>query len=71
MLGVNLDADTREAAVQKIHVATLLVFAIALPAAGSHFFASARKPCFTAGDIGYQLSDDKADFTIRIDNDLC
>lgn len=68
MLGVNLDTDSREAAVQRIHVAALLALAVAVPVAGSHFLAGARKPCFIAGDIGYQLSDGKADFTIRIDN---
>ena len=54
---------------QRIHVAVLLAVAAAVPAAGHHYFlAAAQKPCFVAGDIGYQLSNGKADFTVRIDN---
>ena len=54
----------------RTHVAALLLFAAAIPAAtAASFFTSSDKPCFIAGSTGYRVSDsDAANVTVRIDN---
>jgi len=54
----------------RTHIAALLVFILAVPAAtAGSFFTSNDKPCFIAGASGYQLSGSgSADVTVRIDN---
>ncbi len=47
-----------------------MVLIVAVPAAtASSFFTSSAKPCFIAGNAGYQLSGGAStDYTVRIDN---
>jgi hypothetical protein len=54
----------------RTHVAALLLFAAAIPAAtAASFFTSSEKPCFIAGSTGYRVSDSAAaNATVRIDN---
>ncbi len=54
----------------RTHIVSLMVLIVAVPAAaGSSFFASSAKPCFIAGNAGYQLSGAaSANTTVRIDN---
>src|ERR1700688_1873247 len=55
---------------KRTHIAALLILIVAVPAAtAGSFFSSNDKPCFIAGESGYQLSVGKsADVTVRIDN---
>jgi len=57
---------------RRTHIATLLVLAVAIPAATASFFASSNPnttPCFFAGNTGYRMADrGSADLTVRIDN---
>ena len=52
----------------RTHVAALLLFAAAIPAAtAASFFTSSEKPCVVVGSTGYQVSDSAAaNFTVRI-----
>jgi hypothetical protein len=54
----------------RTHLAALLLFAAAIPAAATaSFFTSSEKPCFIAGSTGYRVSDSAAaNVTVRIDN---
>jgi hypothetical protein len=54
----------------RTHIAALLVFAVAVPAAiAGSFNTSNDAPCFVAGNIGYRMSDNaSANVTVRIDN---
>jgi hypothetical protein len=58
---------------KRTHIISLLALIAAVPAAtAGPFFASTAKnakPCFNAGNAGYQLSGGPtADYTVRIDN---
>lgn len=53
---------------QRTVTAALLALVIGAPIVAASVLAPAKKPCFIAGDTGYQLSDGKADFTVRIDS---
>jgi hypothetical protein len=58
---------------KRTHLISLLALIVAIPAAtAGSFFASTTKnakPCFIAGNAGYQLSGSAtADYTVRIDN---
>lgn len=59
----------------RIHIVSLMVLSIAVPAAtagsylGSSAMTSNSKPCFIAGNAGYELSGSAAaNTTVRIDN---
>ena len=54
----------------RTHIAALLVFAVAVPAAiAGSFNTSNDAPCFVAGNTGYRMSDNaSANVTVRIDN---
>jgi hypothetical protein len=54
----------------RIHIVSLLVLSVAVPAAtAGSFFGSSAKPCFIAGNAGYELSGSaSANYTVRIDN---
>jgi hypothetical protein len=57
------------------HIFALLALVVAVPAAaiGANSLLSSATdaaPCFSSGNVGYQLTDSRnADFTIKIDND--
>jgi hypothetical protein len=58
---------------KRTHLVALMVLIVAVPAAAATAFftpsAAAPKPCFVAGNIGYELTGSAAaTFTIRIDN---
>jgi hypothetical protein len=58
---------------KRTHIISLLALIVVVPAAtaGSFFSSTAKnaKPCFSAGNAGYQLSGSAAaDYTVRIDN---
>jgi hypothetical protein len=55
---------------KRTHAAALLALLVAIPAAtAGSLFAPHDKPCFTAGDAAYRISDGAAaDVTVRIDN---
>jgi hypothetical protein len=52
------------------HIFSLMVLIAAIPAAtAGSFFASSAKPCFFAGNVGYELTGSAAaDYTVRVDN---
>jgi hypothetical protein len=54
----------------RAHIISLLALVVAMPAAtAGSFFGSSSKPCFIAGNVGYELSASKAaNFTVRVDN---
>ena len=54
----------------RTHIVSLLVLIVAVPAAtAGSFFSSSSKPCFIAGNAGYELSGSaSANYTVRIDN---
>ena len=54
----------------RIHLISTIVLIVAIPAAtAGSFFGSSAKPCFIAGNSGYQFSgSSSANFTVRIDN---
>ena len=54
----------------RTHIAALLAFAVAVPAAiAGSFSASNDAPCLVAGKTGYRMSDNaSANITVRIDN---
>ncbi len=60
---------------KRAHMISLMALVIAVPAAtaGSFFSSSAKpindKPCFNAGNVGYEISAGAAaNYTVRIDN---
>ena len=55
---------------KRTHIFSLMVLVAAIPAAAaSSFFAPSAKPCFFAGNAGYELTGSaSADYTVRIDN---
>jgi hypothetical protein len=55
---------------KRTHIFSLMVLVAAIPAAAaSSFFAASTKPCFFAGNAGYELTGSAtADYTVRIDN---
>jgi hypothetical protein len=55
---------------KRTHIVSLMTLIIAIPAAtASSFFTSNAKPCFTAGNAGYEISGSAAaNYTVRIDN---
>jgi len=55
---------------KRTHIVSLMILVVAVPAAAaSSFFKSNTKPCFVAGNAGYQLSGSaSANYTVRIDN---
>jgi hypothetical protein len=55
---------------KRTHIVSLMALVVAVPAAtAGSFFSSSAKPCFVAGNAGYELSGSaKADYTVRIDN---
>ena len=55
----------------RTHIVSLLALIIAVPAAtaSSFFTSTSTKPCFIAGNAGYEISPSaKADYVVRIDN---
>jgi hypothetical protein len=56
----------------RTHILALLALVVAVPAAAvgaNSLFSADETPCFSAGSIGYRLTDRRsADFTIKIDN---
>jgi hypothetical protein len=55
---------------KRTHIFSLMVLIAAIPAAtASSFFASSARPCFLAGNAGYELTGSaSADYIVRIDN---
>ncbi len=55
---------------KRTHIVALMILIVAVPAAArSSFFKPSAKPCFVAGNAGYQLSGStSANYTVRIDN---
>lgn len=55
---------------RRTQIVTLMALIVAVPAAtAGSFFSSNAKPCFVAGNAGYELSGAKsATHTVRIDN---
>jgi hypothetical protein len=55
---------------KRTHIAALLALIVAVPAAtAGSFFSSNAKPCFVAGNAGYEISASaSANYTVRIDN---
>jgi hypothetical protein len=55
---------------KRTHIVALMILIVAVPAAAaSSFIASNAKPCFVAGNAGYQLSAAaSANYTVHIDH---